>query len=202
MKSLSEAKMLGGIGTILLLVGAPIPQVGFIVSIVGLILQFIAIKNISEILHDQSIFSNFLINFIFGILAIGSVIIVLIATIGSVGGISFFTAFEGMNPTQPAEIFSYIQPLLSGCIVALVVMWILLLLGAIYLRKSYNRIAEQTNVETFKTTGTLYLIGTASIIFIVGFLIIFIARIFEIISFFSLPDEIPSNTEEDTSFQT
>jgi uncharacterized membrane protein len=198
MKSLSEAKMLGGIGSILLLVGAPIPQIGFVVSIVGLILQFIAIKNISEIVQDQSIFSNFLINFIFGILAIGSVLIVLIATIGSVGGISFFTALEGMNPTQPAEIFSYIQPLLSGCILALVVMWILLLIGAIYLRKSYNSIAEQTNVETFKTTGTLYLVGTASIIFIVGFLIIFIARIFEIISFFSIPDN-PPKIEDETS---
>jgi len=200
MKSLSEAKMLGGIGAILLLVGAPIPQVGFVVSIVGLILQFIAIKNISEIVQDQSIFSNFLINFILGILAIGSVIIVLIATIGSVGGISFFTALEGMNPTQPAEIFSYIQPLLSGCILALVIMWILLLIGAIYLRKSYNRIADQTNVETFKTTGTLYLVGTASMIFIVGFLIIFIARIFEIISFFSIPDN-PPKIEDDTSSQ-
>lgn len=198
MKSISEAKMLGGIGSILLLVGAPIPQIGFVVSIVGLILQFIAIKNISEIMQDQSIFSNFLINFIFGILAIGSVLIVLIATIGSVGGISFFTALEGMNPTQPAEIFSYIQPLLSGCILALVVMWILLLIGAIYLRKSYNSIAEQTNVETFKTTGTLYLVGTASIIFIVGFLIIFIARIFEIISFFSIPDN-PPKIEDETS---
>jgi uncharacterized membrane protein len=198
MKSLSEAKMLGGIGSILLLVGAPIPQIGFVVSIVGLILQFIAIKNISEIVQDQSIFSNFLINFIFGILAIGSVLIVLIATIGSVGGISFFTALEGMNPTQPAEIFSYIQPLLSGCILALVVMWIVLLIGAIYLRKSYNSIAEQTNVETFKTTGTLYLVGTASIIFIVGFLIIFIARIFEIISFFSIPDN-PPKIEDETS---
>ena len=201
MKSLSEAKMLGGIGSILLLVGAPIPQIGFVVSIVGLILQFIAIKNISEIVQDQSIFSNFLINFIFGILAIGSVLIVLIATIGSVGGISFFTALEGMNPTQPAEIFSYIQPLLSGCILALVVMWILLLIGAIYLRKSYNSIAEQTNVETFKTTGTLYLVGTASIIFIVGFLIIFIARIFEIISFFSIPDN-PPKIEDETSLQS
>ena len=201
MKSLSEAKMLGGIGSILLLVGAPIPQIGFVVSIVGLILQFIAIKNISEIVQDQSIFSNFLINFIFGILAIGSVLIVLIATIGSVGGISFFTALEGMNRTQPAEIFSYIQPLLSGCILALVVMWILLLIGAIYLRKSYNSIAEQTNVETFKTTGTLYLVGTASIIFIVGFLIIFIARIFEIISFFSIPDN-PPKIEDETSLQS
>jgi len=202
MKSLSEAKMLGGIGTVLLLVGAPIPQIGFFVSIVGLILQFIAVKNISEIVNEQSIFSNFLINFIFGMLAIGSIIIVMIATIGSVGGISFFTALENMNPTHPSEILSYVQPLLSGCILALVIMWILLLLGAIYLRKSYNEIAEQTNVETFKTTGTLYLIGTATIIIIVGFLIILIARIFEIISYFSLPDSTPSKVKEDTSPQT
>ncbi|MBS3748490.1 MAG: DUF996 domain-containing protein [Candidatus Thermoplasmatota archaeon] len=75
-------------------------------------------------------------------------------------------------------------------------------LGAIYLRKSYNEIAEQTNVETFKTTGTLYLNGTATIIIIVGFLIILIARIFEIISYFSLSDSAPLKVKDDTSTQT
>jgi uncharacterized membrane protein len=188
--SLSEIKMFGGIGAILLLVGGVIPQVGFAISIVGLILEFIAIKRIAEMLHDHSIFSNFLINFICGILAFGSLIIIMIVTIGSLGGLSFFTALEGMNTTNPSEIISYLLPLLSGCLFAIIIMWILGLIGAFYLRKSYNSIAEKTNVETFKTTGTLYLIGTATVIILVGFLIIFIARIFEIMSFFSLPDEI------------
>lgn len=190
MNSLSDAKTLGGIGAILLLAGGIIPQIGFAISIVGLILEFIAIKKIADVLKDHSIFSNFLINFICGILAFGSLIIIMIATIGSLGGLSFFTALDGMNTTNPSEIISYLLPLLSGCLFAIFIMWILGLIGAFYLRKSYNSIAEKTNVETFKTTGTLYLIGTATMIILVGFLIILIARIFEIISFFNLPDTI------------
>ena len=190
MKSLSDAKMLGGIGSILLLIGLPIPQIGFALAIVGLILQFIAVKKIADTVNDHSIFSNFLMNFIFGLIALGSVIIVFLFLIGSLGGLSFFTALEGMNSADPAEIFSYLSPLLSGCIIALVVMWVFSLIGAIFLRKSYDAIAEKTKVNTFKTTGLLYLIGTATFIILIGFLILLIARIFEIVSYFSLPDTI------------
>jgi len=56
MKSLSDAKIFGGIGTILLLVGALIPQNGFVVVIVGFILQFIAVKHISEHVKEKSIY--------------------------------------------------------------------------------------------------------------------------------------------------
>lgn len=48
--------MLGGIGSILLLVGALIPQNGFVVVIVGFILQFITVKHISEHVKEKSIY--------------------------------------------------------------------------------------------------------------------------------------------------
>lgn len=190
MKTLSDAKMLGGIGSILLLVGLPIPQIGFALAIVGLILQFIAVKKIAATVNDDTIFSNFLLNFVFGLIAFGSVIVVFIVMVGSLGGLSFFTALEGMNTADPTEVFSYLSPLLSGCLIALVIMWVFSLIGAIFLRKSYEAIAEKTNVSTFKTTGLLYLIGTATFIILIGFLILLIARIFEIVSYFSLPDTI------------
>lgn len=196
MASLSDAKVLGGIGAILLLVGFPIPYIGFAVSIVGLVLEFIAVKHISDAVKDKSIFSNFLLNFIFGLLAISSLIIIMIATIGSIGGFSFFTTLEGMNMSNPTEIFSYLQPFLSGCIVAFIIMWILSIIGAIYLKKSYDAIADHTNVDSFKTTGLLYVIGTATFIILIGFFVLFIARIFEIISYFSLPDTIEPETKE------
>ena len=196
MKSLSDAKMLGGIGSILLLVGAPIPQIGLVVAMVGLILQFIAVKHISEHVNEKSIFSNYLINFIFGILAFASLIIIMITTIGSLGGLAYFTSLEGLDAANPGEILSYLSPLLSGCLIAIVVVWILSILGAIYLRKSYDDIAKRTKVESFKTTGFLYLLGTATIIIVIGIFIIFIARIFEIISYFNLPDSVAANNGE------
>ena len=50
MRNLSEAKVYGGIGAILMLVGIFIPYGGPIISIIGLVFIFIAVKAISEIL--------------------------------------------------------------------------------------------------------------------------------------------------------
>lgn len=122
----------------------------------------------------------------------------MITTIGSLGGLAYFTSLEGMDAANPKEILSYLSPLFSGCLLAIVVVWILSILGAIYLRKSYDSIAKHTNVESFKTTGLLDLIGTATIIIVIGVFIIFIARIFEIISYFNLPDSTPIHNSKNT----
>ncbi len=53
---LSEAKVLGGIGAILMLIGGFVPYVGPIASIVGLVLVFIAVKSISQITKNKDIF--------------------------------------------------------------------------------------------------------------------------------------------------
>ena len=45
MSKLSEAKVFGGIGALLMLIGGFIPYAGPIVSIVGLVLVFIAVKS-------------------------------------------------------------------------------------------------------------------------------------------------------------
>lgn len=197
MDSLSDAKILGGIGTIFLLVSFPIPYIGFLLAIIGLVLQFMAVKNISEYVKDKSIFSNFLLNFIFGLIALSSGILILMATIGTLGGFSFFAAIEGMNMTNPIEIFNYLRPFLSGFLIAFLVMWVFILIGAVYLRKSYDSIADRTKVDSFKTTGLLYLIGAATFIIFIGIFILFLARIFEVMSYFSLPDKIqPTEAEE------
>jgi uncharacterized membrane protein len=51
-------------------------------------------------------------------------------------------------------------------------------------------IAARTHAENFKITGLVYLIGAITSIVLLGFFIMFIARIFEIISYFNLSDEI------------
>ena len=56
MSNLSNAKILGGVGAILMLVG------GFVtsfLSLVGIIMVFVAIKYIADDTKDRSIFSNF-----------------------------------------------------------------------------------------------------------------------------------------------
>ena len=75
------------------------------------------------------------------------------------------------------------------------VAWILLILGTLYLRKSYNSIAEYTKVDLFKTTGLVYFIGAITLIVIIGIFIIIVAKILEIVAFFSLPENLSTATE-------
>ena len=89
------------------------------------------------------------------------------------------------------EVWNTIQPLIIGFLVALVILWILMIVSMIFLRKSYNKIGELTNVKWFNTTGLLFLIGAATIIVGIGFIIILIGLILQIIAFFSLPDTLP-----------
>ena len=65
MGKLRDAKILGGIGAILLLLSF-IP----FVSIIGIVLMFIAVKYISDETKDKDIFKNYLYSFIFNIIAI------------------------------------------------------------------------------------------------------------------------------------
>jgi len=46
----------------------------------------------------------------------------------------------------------------------------------------------------FRTTGLLFLIGAATLIVLVGFVILFIAAILQIVAFFSIPEQLPSQS--------
>ena len=66
-------------------------------------------------------------------------------------------------------------------------------MSAIFLRRSYERIGVRLNVNMFQTTGLVYLIGAALTIVLVGFLILLIAEILQIVAFFSIPEQLPSS---------
>jgi uncharacterized membrane protein len=199
MGKLNEAKIFGGIGALLLLIGGFIPTIGPIISIIGLVLVFIAVKYVSDETKDNSIFKNFLINFICTIIAIIAVIAIVIGTIGAIGGFSFFSELENEEITDFESFWDYFEPFIGGMVVALLVGWILLVIGTVYLRKSYNSIANHTQVDLFRTTGTVYFIGAITLIILIGALILLIARILEIASFFSLPQELPAKEAMPTS---
>jgi uncharacterized membrane protein len=194
MVELSNAKIFGGIGALLMLIGGFVPYGGPVVSILGLVFIFIAVKTISDLTKDKEIFSNYLMHFIFGILTVVAIVIIMLIAFGAAGGFSWISSLENAEITDIESFWGYFGDLVIGCVLALVVGWILSIIAAIYLRRSYNRIAEQTKVKLFKTTGTVYFIGAITTIILVGFLILLIARIIEIIAFFSLPDKLPTKS--------
>ena len=191
MSEFSNVKTFGGVGALLSLIGTFIPYAGPILSLLGLILVFIAVKKVSDLTKDDDIFKNYLYNFIMSIIAIVAIFVIVLIGFGAVGGFSWIASLQDINITDFSTFWDYFGGIIGYAIMALFVGWVLAVIGSIFLRRSYIGIAKHTNVNLFKTTGTVYLIGAVTMIVLVGFLLIFIARIMEIIAYFSLPDELP-----------
>ncbi len=187
MTKVHDAKLIGGIGALLMLLGgAVIPGIG---AIIGLVLLFVAVKYIAEDTKNESIFDNYLMHFICTIIAVVSIFIIFFASIGS---FTFFTAMQKINFQDPQQVWNFFSPYIVWWGIGLIIGWIFFVISAFYLKKSYNSIAEHTKQNLFKTTGTIYFIGAITLIVIVGVLIILIAKIIEIVAYFSLPDQIPN----------
>lgn len=195
MNRLGNAKILGGIGALLMLIGF-VPVAGGVLSFIGFILVFIAVKMIADETKEKAIFDNYLYSFIACIIAVGALIAMAFVALASVGGIQFFYDLQNMAMSEPLEIWNAIQPALFGAIAGLLMFWIIAIISMLFLRKSFNLIAEKTGVKWFATSGLLFLIGIVLAIILVGFIILIIAIILEIIAFFSLPDNITKDDKK------
>lgn len=190
---LRNAKLLGGIGSILMLL-LLVPAAGWLLALVGFILVLVAVKYLADELKDHNIFTNYLFSFI--IVIIGAALFAIIAVFSFLSTIAGTNWQTFQNLTSPQQVFTQLQSsglltFIGTLLIALVVLWIVLIVSAIFLRKSFNKIAGDTGTHLFHTTGLLYLIGAATIIvFGIGLIIIFIAYILQIVAFFSLPDTL------------
>jgi len=109
-----------------------------------------------------------------------------------VGGFSWISSLQYINIQDFTTFWDYFGGIIPYAIMALIAGWILWVIGAIYLRRSYNSIAKHTNVSLFRTTGTVYLIGAITTIILIGYIILIVGRIIEVIAYFSLPDKLPN----------
>jgi uncharacterized membrane protein len=187
MSKLSEAKTLGGVGSILMILFF-VPLAGGILSIIGAILVLIAIKYISDAVGDPTIFRNMIISIVLAIAGLIVGVLVIAASFFSFMGLSGLT-MASIGTVTPAT--GGLAGLIVGVIAGLAVLWILLIVSAIFTRKSYDSIANGLGVNMFRTAGLLYLIGAATTIILIGFIILFVAIILNIVAFFSIPDTLP-----------
>jgi len=172
LSKLGDAKTLGGVGSILILIP--------VVSIVGYILVLIATKYVSDELGDKSIFDNMLYAVITGI--IGAAAIAFIIITGAILSTLTFT-----------------MSAMAGVIVGLAIAWIALIISSIFIRRAYDTMATKLNTGTFRTAGLLYFIGAILTIVFVGLLILFVGIIIQIVAFFSIPDTVPGIQTQQTS---
>ena len=167
MASLSTAKVLGGVGGIF----AVIPGI----SLVGWILILVAMKEISDITQDRSIFDDALIAGITAV--IGAITFVVFLVSGAFWGLITLGAID-------FGVFGVL-----GALALLGMFWVLLMVSSIFLKRAYDKIAQRLNVGAFATAGLLYLIGALTVLVVVGFLILLIAMVFQIVAYFSIRDQ-------------
>ncbi len=167
MASLSTAKVLGGVGGIF----AIIPGI----SLVGWILILVAMKEISDVTQDRTIFDDALIAGITAV--IGAVTFVVLLGSGGFGGLITLGAID-------FGLFGFL-----GALALLAIFSVFLIVSSVFLKRAYDKIAQRLNVGAFATAGLLYLIGALTVIVLVGFLILLIAMIFQIVAYFSIPDQ-------------
>jgi uncharacterized membrane protein/ribosomal protein L40E len=170
MASLSSAKTLGGVGGILVFIP--------FLSLVGWILILLATKEISESVQDKTIFDDALLAGITAV--IGAVVFAFLIAL---------TVFTGSAAGRFLPGPFAFSGLFLGVLGAF---WVFTIISAIFLKRSYEKISQRLNVGAFATAGLLYLIGAALTIVFVGFLIILIALIFQVVAYFSIQDRPPS----------
>jgi Protein of unknown function (DUF996) len=70
------------------------------------------------------------------------------------------------------------------------------LISAVYVRKTYGSIASKLKVHMFETAGLVYLIGAATTIILVGFVLLLVAQILVILAFFAIEEKQPILTSQ------
>ena len=167
MSNLGPSKDLAAIGAILCFIPG--------VNIVGIIMVLIGMKGLAEHYKDDSIYHNALMAVVFGIIGLVALAVGFVAVV--VGGVSISAAFGASG---------FLIGLLFGFSLLLIV-FIFFVLMTMYLRKSFNSLAQKSGEQTFETAGTWLFYGAIlTIAFGIGFIIMVVAWIIAVIAFFSI----------------
>lgn len=152
-----------------------------VLSIGGIILLFVGMKNLAKYYDENSIFSNTRYAVIFGIIGMVAVGFFLLA---SLFGIRLF----GSEPPAGVDYNGFIDSIgaIVSLIPVLIVALVFYILMAVYFRKAFNSLASKSGEALFGTAGLLLLISTILSIIIIGLILIFIAWILLAVASFSI----------------
>lgn len=167
-------------------------------GLVGLILVLIAVKGLSEHYKEASIFNNSLygviLSIVGGVVFVAALFVTALSFFTNVLGIELSTAFS--DPTAfsnidwtEAMILDNLMAHVAALVGSLVILFIFVVVAAIFYRKSLTTLAEKTGVGLFGTAGLLLLIGAVLTIIVIGFLLIWVALILLTVAFFQIRAE-------------
>ena len=196
--TLESRKNLSGVGALLIVIGS----LGFMVpyaailTLIGLILLLIGLKGLADYYHEGGIFNNTLYSIILEIvgvvIAVAIIVVTAVAALTSLGinlsNVTDWATFgtELANRLTNFADFGALWTLIGAIIAALIVLYVFVIIAAIFFRRSLNSLSAKTGVGLFGTAGILVLIGAVLTIVLIGLLLIWIAWILVAVAFFQI----------------
>jgi uncharacterized membrane protein len=130
--------------------------VGVVLALVGYILFMIAMHRLSKYYEEPSIFSNLFKELIIRIIFAVVVIVVVVAVVlFAVGGL-----FMSLSSVSSTSFLSNFVGVFAFYGVILLVSLVLSIYCALLYKRSFDKLAEKSGVDNFRTAGLLYLIGS------------------------------------------
>ena len=218
--TLDSSKNMGGIGAILILIGAIAYFVqtiaGGVIGLIGVILVLIALRNIGNLYSDGSIFRNAIIGVIIAIVgAVVSAGVALAAFFANMSNIKEFISMlypnwdgqwsslpniAGTTPNtanlNPSDLLSLIAGIIAIIVAVLVVFWIFTIVASFFIRRSLKQVTVKSQVGMFGTAGLLLLIGAFLFIIVIGAILMWIAALLLAIAFFQLKPSQPVEQQQ------
>jgi len=185
---LQTSRLLGIIGALFMVIGI-LPSVGWLLMILGIVFVLIALNGYGDAYKDGSIIHNTVYMIVFEI--IGVVVFIGVVIYGAMGflaslgikNISDLQSWQQIN-WQQAVNTTNILPFVGAIVLGLVILFAFTVLASLYFKKAMNALSTKTGVKLFRTTGTVFFIGALLTIILIGLIIIWVAFILMMISFY------------------
>jgi|GEM_PF-452697 len=197
--NISTQKMLGGIGSILILLGW-MTGVGILFGIVGAVLWLVSMYQLSNILGKPTIFQKALIGFILNVagmvIAFAPFALTMVITFpfGLLAKILLFnlTTDETLDVTLDiSELGFGALIVITVALIAIIVAYAIFVFGFYLQKQAYETLAQATAHNLFKIAGLLMFIGAiTTILFGLGLLLIIVGYIVLTVAFFTAPNEV------------
>jgi len=163
--------------------------IGFIIvgilSLIFGILFAVSMYLLSNYYNEPAIFRNILYAII--ILIVGVVVAVVFQFLLIIPMSTTVAQSLGTPSLNSLPIIGFIAILIASVILAII--------SAVLVMRAFNKLAEKSEVDSFKTAGLLYLIGVLTSFFFIGGIIVWIGFIFAVIGFHRLKPIKPISYE-------
>ncbi len=197
--NLNTTKNMGGIGAILMFIGVfPYINAFGIIPLIGLILVMAAAKGLADYYSEDGIFNNALYGVITAIA--GVVITVALAFVAFVNvfrdlGFTLSNMQDWQNIGQQLTRTDFMNAFWNAAgyiFLALAILFIFMLVAAIFFRKSMVLTSRKSSVGLFGSAGMVLLIGAVLTIIFFGIFLIWISLLLIAIAFFQLRPHEPA----------